>query len=105
MTDLEAQKTPPSRVIVTERIPDIELTAAFQYADTLLIGEDFVGRNKRFAISSRGSRGVKDGYAIMIRQKLNRLAVWFLILSGAFVCILAGILVGALAKSVDLGAS
>jgi hypothetical protein len=103
LADLEAQKTPPSRVIAADRIPDLELTAAFQHPGILFAAEDFVARNKRFAVKPPGLCGVEGRYAIMIRQGLNRLAVWILILGGALCCILAGVLVGALTKSADLG--
>ena len=102
LSNLEAQKT-PSCVISADKIPEPELTAAFQHPDILFSADDFVGRNKRFAVKFPESCRVEGRYAIMIRQGLNRLAVWVFILGGALCCIFAGVLVGAMTKSINLG--
>ncbi len=91
------------RVIAVNRDLSHELTAAFHYPGVLFAAEDFVKRNRRFAVNSIEPYRREDRYAIMIRQGLDKRAVWVLILGGTLCCIFIGILVGILTKSLNIG--
>jgi hypothetical protein len=101
-TDLESHRN-PHRVLVSSRERDDELTIAFRNPEVLSGAEDFVERNKRFAVHPSSSRLQEGRQAIMIGQELKRLGFWILILAAMVFCIGLGVIVGFLTKSVDLG--
>ncbi|KAE9371697.1 hypothetical protein N431DRAFT_559151 [Stipitochalara longipes BDJ] len=101
-TDIEAQRGPRC-VLVSDRRRDSELTAAFRNADVLSSAEGFVQRNERFAVHSPSPALQEGRQVILIRRELRWFGIWVSILLGAILCIGAGVIVGILTNSVDLG--
>jgi hypothetical protein len=101
-TDLEAQQE-PRRVIVSNRKIDLELTAAINHPMILSAAHGFLGRNKRFLANPTSLIGRKGRGTLVIRESMNMYGIWAFIIGGTILCILAGVVVGILTKSIDYG--
>jgi hypothetical protein len=89
--------------LVSDRRRDAELTAAFHNPDILSGADAFVRKNERFAVHSPSSVFQEGRQVIFIRRELRWSGIWVCIILGMILCVSAGVLVGILTKSVDLG--
>ena len=88
---------------MSDRRRDPELTAAFRNPEILFGAEGFVRKNERFAVDTPFSAVQEGRQVIFIKRELRWLGIWVLILLGTIFCIGAGVIVGILTNSFDLG--
>jgi hypothetical protein len=101
-TDLEAQQE-PRRVIVSNRKIDLELTAAINHPMILSAAHGFLSRNKRFLANPTSLIGREGRGTLVIRESMSMYGIWAFIVGGTILCILTGVVVGILTKSIDYG--